>query len=89
MDERLMTNLESPRFENGKPLLIVGLSERYNWETNVGIPAQWQRFGPHIGNIPGQVADVGYGVCCNSDEAGNFDYICGVEVSDFSEVPPS
>ena len=25
---------------------------------------------------------------CNSDDAGNFDYICGVEVSDFSRVPP-
>jgi AraC family transcriptional regulator len=88
MDERMMTNLEPPRFEHGKPLLIVGLSERYTCETNTAIPSQWQRFGPHIGNIPGQVGDVGYGVCCNSDEAGNFDYICGVEVSDFSEVPP-
>ena len=28
-----------------------------------------------------------YGVCCNGDDAGNFDYIAGVEVSDFSDLP--
>ncbi len=88
MDETLMTNLEPPRFEDGKPLIIVGLTERYTCESSKAIPAQWQRFAPHIGNVPGQVGDVAYGVRCNSDEAGNFDYICGVEVSDFDDVPP-
>jgi AraC family transcriptional regulator len=28
-------------------------------------------------------------VCCNGDDDGNFDYICGVEVSSFSELPPN
>ena len=28
-----------------------------------------------------------YGVCCNGDDAGNFDYIAGVEVADFSDLP--
>ena len=28
-----------------------------------------------------------YGVCCNGDDTGNFDYIAGVEVSDFSDLP--
>ena len=28
-----------------------------------------------------------YGVCCNGDDSGNFDYIAGVEVSDFSDLP--
>jgi AraC family transcriptional regulator len=87
MDETLIANLEPPRFENGKPLLIAGLSERYTWETSKGIPAQWQRFIPHLGNIPGQVGRTAYGVCCNGDEDGNYDYICGVEVANFSELP--
>jgi AraC family transcriptional regulator len=87
MDETLMANVEPPRFENGRPLLIVGLSERYTCESSKAIPAQWQRFAPHIDNIPGQIGKVAYGVRCNSDEAGNFDYVCGVEVSDFSDVP--
>jgi len=64
------------------------LSERYDGDSSKAIPAQWQRFMPYIGNIPGQIGRTAYGVCCNSDEEGNFDYICGVEVSDFSELPP-
>ena len=87
MDESLLTNLQPPRFENGKTLLIAGLSERYNDETSAGIPAQWQRFGPHFGHVPGQVGRVGYGVLHNSDDAGNMEYISGVEVSDFARVP--
>ena len=87
MDETLMTNLEPPRFEDGKPLLIAGLSERYTCESSKAIPAQWQRFAPHIDHVPGQTGKAAYGVRCNSDEAGNFDYICGVEVSDFSDLP--
>jgi AraC family transcriptional regulator len=87
MDEALIANLEPPRFEDGKPLLIAGIGERYTCETSKGIPAQWQRFLPHFGQLPGQIGRVAYGVRCNSDDEGNFDYICGVEVSDFSELP--
>lgn len=89
MDETLFATLEPPRFEDGRPLLIAGLGERYTSETSAGIPAQWQRFGPHIGHVPGQVdaGRVTYGVCCNSDDAGNTDYLCGVEVTDFSALP--
>jgi len=88
MDETLVVNLERPRFEKGRPLLVAGLMERYTCETSKAIPAQWQRFAPHIGNIPGQVGATAYGVRYNSDDAGNFDYLCGVDVSDFSELPP-
>jgi AraC family transcriptional regulator len=87
MDEALLTNLQPPRFENGRTLLIAGLSERYNSETSAGIPAQWQRFGPYLGHIPGQAGRAAYGVLCNSDDAGNMEYISGVEVSDFARVP--
>ena len=87
MDERLIANLEPPRFENGKPLLLAGLGERYTWETSKAIPAQWQRFHLYFGAIPGQIGRMAYGVCCNSDDDGNYDYICGVEVASFSELP--
>jgi AraC family transcriptional regulator len=30
---------------------------------------------------------VAYGVCCNGDDSGNFDYIAGVEVADYSDLP--
>jgi AraC family transcriptional regulator len=87
MDESLIVELNPPRFETGRTLLVAGLGERYSFETNHGIPLQWQRFMPYIGNIPGQVGNVTYGVCCNSDGAGNFEYIAGVEVSNFDELP--
>jgi AraC family transcriptional regulator len=38
--------------------------------------------------VPGQIGRTAYGVCCNTDEDGNFDYICGVEVASFSDLPP-
>lgn len=80
--------LEAPRFENGKALLIAGLSERYTAETRRNIPQLWQRFQPHIGNVPGQVGKAAYGVCFNMRSAPfSFDYLAGVEVSDFSAVP--
>jgi AraC family transcriptional regulator len=87
MAENFIANLEPPRFEKCKPLLVGGLGERYKCETSAGIPAQWQRFVPYLGNIPGQIGHAAYGVRCNFDEAGNLEYICGVEVSDFSRLP--
>jgi AraC family transcriptional regulator len=82
-----LTKLEPPRVTNLGTLLIAGHGARYSSETVAGIPAQWQRFAPHIGHIAGQVGNVAYGVICNSDDAGNIEYICGVEVSDFSRMP--
>ncbi|PCE23155.1 AraC family transcriptional regulator [Paraburkholderia acidicola] len=86
MNQTLLTELASPRFETAVPLCIAGLSERYTCDTSSGIPAQWQRFSTHFGKVPGQVGMVAYGVCYNADESGNFDYLCGVEVRDFSGV---
>jgi AraC family transcriptional regulator len=39
MDEAILSKLEPPRFETGKPLLIAGLSARYTYETSKVIPA--------------------------------------------------
>ena len=89
MDETLLTELEQPRLVNGEMLLLGGIGERYNAETCAAIPAQWQKFLPHLGHVPGQVGSTAYGVVCNSDNAGNIDYICGVEVSDFTALPPN
>src|SRR5215467_2661094 len=50
--EGTLTKLAPPRFVDGKALLIAGLGERYDFESNAGIPAQWQRFVPHLGHIP-------------------------------------
>jgi len=87
MDQNTPTKLEPPRFETHKPLLIAGIGAHYKCESSAGIPSQWQRFAPHLGHVPGQIGKVAYGVACNQDDDGNFDYICGVEVRDFSATP--
>src|ERR1700694_2734922 len=85
MDSTFIDNLQTPRFATGKPLLVAGLGERYTCENGAGIPGQWPRFHQSVGNIPGRVGKVAYGVCCNGDDAGNFDYIAGAGVCDFSD----
>jgi len=87
MDSTVIDNLQSPRFETGKALLVAGPGERYTWESGAAIPGQWQRFHQKVDEIPHRVGKVAYGVCCNGDDSGNFDYIAGVEVSDFSDLP--
>jgi AraC family transcriptional regulator len=87
MDSTFIDNLQPPRFATGKPLLIAGIGERYTCESGAGIPGQWQRFHRSVGDIPDRIGKVAYGVCCNGDDSGNFDYIAGVEVSDFSGLP--
>ncbi len=87
LDSSLRTDLSPPCLEQGRALLIAGLSGRYGCEGPGGIPAQWQRFGEFIGHIPGEVGDVAYGVVLNGDDLGNFDYVSGVEVADFSDLP--
>jgi len=87
MDSTAIDNLQAPRFATGKPMLVAGISERYSCENGAGIPGQWQRFHQSVGNIPSRIGPLAYGVCCNGDDAGNFDHIAGVEVSDFSDLP--
>jgi AraC family transcriptional regulator len=88
MNHSILAELAEPRFETRKAFLVAGLSARYDYETcGGGIPAQWQRFAPHIGNVPGQIGTDAYGVRYNSDDSG-LDYLCGVEVGEFSELPP-
>jgi len=87
LDETLLIKLEPPRLESGRRLLIAGIGARYTCEASAGIPSQWQRFLPHLDHLPGQIARTAYGVSCNSDDAGSFDYVCGVEVKDFLRIP--
>jgi AraC family transcriptional regulator len=82
-----VSELAPPRFETTKPMLLAGLVERYDCRSPAGIPGQWQRFTPFLGNIPGQVGKVAYGVSYNFDDESNFDYMCGVEVTKSSGLP--
>ena len=83
-----LDHLKAPRFETGKAFLVAGIGERCTLENQgAGIPSQWQRFHQTIDNVPGRIGKVAYGVCCNADDSGNFDYVAAVEVTDFSDLP--
>lgn len=78
-----------PRFETGHFMLIAGLGGRFSVGTTEGIPKLWDRFIPHIGKVPGQKGDLTYGVCCNPDGKGGFEYVAGVEISKLDDLPES
>jgi AraC family transcriptional regulator len=83
-----LNDIEPPRFEQRDVLLVAGIQQRYSGlEAGAGIPGQWQRFEKFIGSINGQVGQTTYGVCYNTDDEGNMDYLCSVEVTDFSSLP--
>jgi AraC family transcriptional regulator len=81
------TELKPPRFENGRALLIAGLHSHYTAETMKDLSTQWQRFAPHIGNIPGQLGRATYGICWQPREGSGIEYLTGVEVSGFVGLP--
>jgi AraC family transcriptional regulator len=86
MNDNTVTTIAPPRTVRADAMLIFGLGQRYH-RSNAGIPSQWDRFLPHLGNIPGQVNHVTYGVICNTDDTGSIDYICGVQVREFPTHP--
>jgi AraC family transcriptional regulator len=88
LENVMTTPLSPPRFEEHGPMLVAGLMERYTQATRAGIPSLWQRWVPHIGHVPGQVGGDAYGVCYNTDDEANMDYLAGVEVRNFADVPP-
>jgi AraC family transcriptional regulator len=87
MDSSEFDSLAPPRFETSKAMLVAGLGERVSQDNGAGIPGLWQRFHQYMQDLPSRIGPVAYGVCCNGDDAGNFDYIAGVEVGDFSDLP--
>ena len=87
MDDPKKGVVAEPRFETGHFLLIAGLGGRFSPDTTEGIPKLWKTFMPHIGQVPAQKGDVTYGICCNPDGQGGFEYIAGVEISKLDDLP--
>lgn len=87
MDESRTPGLAAPRFENGPFQLIAGLGGLFTVNTSDEIPKLWDAFVPHIGKVPGQIGEETYGVCCNPDGKGGFEYVAGVAVSKLDDLP--
>ncbi|MFA6230896.1 MAG: AraC family transcriptional regulator [Rhodanobacter sp.] len=77
--------LDEPRLMHDGIRLIAGLGCRYTPDTTQGIPAQWQRlFLHHAMTLPKR--RTAFGVFCNSDDEGSFEYIAGVDVPGFANL---
>jgi AraC family transcriptional regulator len=89
MSDLPVIDLAPPTFREAGTMLIAGLRQYYTYEERGGIPAQWQRFQPHLGHIPGGVGESAYGICMSAapDDREGFDYICGVAVKSLDELP--
>jgi AraC family transcriptional regulator len=85
MNQPSKQTIAEPRIVDEKTLLIGGIGRTHRG-SNAAMPAQWQDFGPYIGSVPGQRGNVAYGVLYN-DAEGSIDYLTGVEVADFAELP--
>ena len=91
LDETLLENLDEPREAVRDAFLLAGLNEALTYQSSAGVPGQWQRFAQEVAPALRRhaVDATAYGVLHNSDDAGNLDYLCGMEVRDFSGLPPS
>jgi AraC family transcriptional regulator len=87
METQKRVNAGEPRFEQGRFQLIAGFGARFTQDTAQDIPQLWEKFLPWLGNMPGQKDEVTYGVCCNPDGQGGFEYIAGVEISRLDDLP--
>jgi AraC family transcriptional regulator len=89
------TLLEPPRFVEGRRLLITGLRGRFTPATLRDIPILWEQWLPNAERVPNRAGRTDFGVSLaatpdgsGDGQEGAFDYVCGVEVSDFGGLPP-
>ena len=87
MPNTAAAHIAPARIDKRDAILVFGLSQHYTPQTMSEIPSQWEQFLPHFGHIPSQADKIAYGVIHNSDDAGNCDYLCGIEVSEFPTDP--
>jgi AraC family transcriptional regulator len=81
-----MKQLTPIRFARGRPMFLGGLRRYHLYaQSEQSIPGQWQQFR-FLGQIPGQLGSICYGVMCGHD-AGGIEYMCGVEVESFVGLP--
>ena len=86
MDNTSPVTVKPPRFENRPAMEFAGLVEHHKMSNPAGLPAQWQRFQPHIGHIEGSIMGAAYGLVGEFTDSG-FDYVVAVEMTVGTEAP--
>lgn len=81
--------VEPDRFQDRPAMRFAGMSQHYKFSEIPQIPTLWQKFGPHIGHVPGQAPDGAWGVNYSDPPVEDgFDYMAAVEVAADADVGP-
>lgn len=75
------------RIDATPEMVIAGHNKSYSRDTVQGIPQQWERFAPLIGQVPGQMGSTSYGVTWSMNPDCTFEYLTGVEIADPTQLP--
>ena len=87
MKKNLLVDVAAAEIKERDAFRVVGLSTRCTFEDTSAIPPLWQSFNERENDVPGAVGGAAYGVCCDTDEAGRFRYVAGVETTQVADVP--
>jgi AraC family transcriptional regulator len=90
MNPQTDKTLAAPRIVERDAILLFGIGRVYggnSGESMAGIPAQWERFQPHLRHTEHRVGSSSYGACTNTDDKGCMLYVTAVEVSEFPSEP--
>ncbi len=79
--------ISAPEIMEEELQLIVGVSKSYNQETMSKAGTQWSDFKDKAASIPNTKGHTLYGICYNYNDMGDMDYLTGVEVQNFDDVP--
>jgi AraC family transcriptional regulator len=74
---------EAPRLLDTPTFQVAGIGMRHTRDSGGAIPGQWAQLNREW---PAPVP-ISFGVCCNSDDEGGFDYIAALPASALSTVP--
>jgi len=89
MESQLTQPVDDPRIEQRPLMRFAGILRRHPMSNPAGLPGQWQEFMAYLGNIDGQIGHAAYGVVDTSTaEKGDFDYLCGAQVTKFATPAP-
>ncbi|MEM7212409.1 MAG: AraC family transcriptional regulator [Pseudomonadota bacterium] len=78
MKQDQIIDLPPHRLERHPAVHLAGLAINCTFENNSEIPNLWNRFAARMGELTPDPEDVAYGVCFNTDSAGNFRYLAGL-----------
>lgn len=93
MNKDMIVGVAAPDLRDRSAFCVVGLSAQCSFEDTSAIPGLWKSFNIREAEVTGAKRGAAYGVCCDTDSAGRFRYLAGVEASektlgmDFIEIP--